>query len=141
MASWISRLFAHMRNLQAPACLAVLAGVSSGGQLNIGCTESADLARTPSISERIGLIRLAYQNQTKSETPPASPWLLAQWYNFGNFRPPQYGVPQYGVPQYGVPQYGVPQYGVPQYGVPYYQGGVVPNQQQPPIPYGLWRNY
>jgi hypothetical protein len=136
MSFRISSFLARLRSRRAPACLALLAGVSTGGPLVSGAVNKPVPPEVLPVSERIRLVRAAYQQQAKPEAAPVPRWLLAQWYNFvGNSRPQQYGVPQYGygVPQYGVPQYG---YGVPQYGVPQYGYGV-PQYGVPQYGYGV----
>ena len=146
MSSGSSLFSERLRGIRAIALtsFALLAGISPraiGSQPGVDRPneESLDLL---SVSKRIERVRAALDNQARTEATPLSGWLLAQWYNFGNFRPqmpygavpgagvPGYGVPGYGVPGAGVPGYGVPGAGVPRYGVPGAPGN----------PYS-WRNF
>jgi hypothetical protein len=135
MFSRISAYLVRLRRQRAPACLALLAGVSTGGPLTAEAVKPVS-PEVLSVSERIRLVRAAYQEQTKPEAKLFSRWLLAQWYNFGNFRPPP--VP-YNVPQY----YPMPA-PVPQAPTPYRAPLPQPYSQQ--YPYALppqlpWRNF
>jgi hypothetical protein len=135
MSFGVSSFLARLRARLAPTCLALLAGVSTAGPLATGAVGKPVSPEVLSVSERIRLVRAAYQEQAKPEAKPLSRWLLAQWYNFGNFRPPP--VP-YNVPQY----YPVPA-PIPQTTLPY---RVPPPPYVQPYPYTVppppvWRNF
>jgi hypothetical protein len=105
-----AQLLARLRWILAIAstCLAVSAGMWWGaiaGQPGTGHPDKAASAEDIGVSERIKRVRAELDNQVRPETTPLSRWLLAQWYNFGNFRP----VPQYHyLPQAPMPQGVVP---------------------------------
>jgi hypothetical protein len=121
----------------ASTCLTILASMCFGaiaGQPGAGHPDKAAAAENIGVCERIKRVRAEIDNQVSIETTPRSRWLLAQWYNFGNFRPAPvpYGVPRYYLPRVPIPQRAVPPPQIPQR-LPYPGGYPV----QPP----MWRNF
>jgi hypothetical protein len=115
-----AQLLARLRWIPAIAstCFAISAGMWWGaiaGQPGTGHPDKVASAEDMGVSERIKRVRAELDNQVRPETTPLSRWLLAQWYNFGNFRPPP---PQ----DYNLPQ------------APMSQGVVPPLQRPPQLP-------
>jgi hypothetical protein len=144
MFSGPSRFLERLRAARAigSTCLALVAGISPGtieGQPSGGGPDKGVSSDGPGISERIKLVRAAFQNQPATEPAYDPRGLLAQWFNFGNFRP---SINPYGAQPYYPQQ--VPGLPFPQQGQPVMRGQPPPN----PYPQGgyipappMWRNF
>jgi len=107
---------------------------ATGAQSNADRQDNGVSADALTVPERIKLVRAGLNNQLRTEATHPSRQLLAQWYNFGKFRPPE--VPYEKAPN--PPPSSKP--AQPQSPPPAAED-LSPQTEVPPAPSQMWRNF